>query len=128
MQSTKMHFEKLSLAALDAVIAWVGDEARKCVRYGGSCNHRATATGLRDVNESLLRPVRELVRQLAEQGGSQVVPTAKERAEMPEDEPQPHWPFQWCGACGRFARRVKGKCCACGSAKVEPAKPEGGAS
>ncbi len=36
MQSTKIHFEKLTLAALDAVIEFVRDQARRCVRYGGS--------------------------------------------------------------------------------------------
>jgi hypothetical protein len=120
VQSTQFHYERLTTKALDAAIEWVRDQARRCVRYGGSgLAGEAQAAALRDLNESLLRPARALVEQLAAHGASQVLPTPAEAAQMTEDEEQPHWPLRRCGACRRFSRPRKddGSCVVCGSKK-----------
>lgn len=68
MQAPNMHLDRVSLCAIEEVIEVVRDMARRQSRYGS----KATAEQLRALNEFLLRPASQIVRDLAAVGGSKV--------------------------------------------------------
>lgn len=72
MQAKNMHLERIPLRALEEVIKMVRDVARKSARYGRHSGWMATAEEQRAVNEFLLQPAAEIVRQMKANGLSQV--------------------------------------------------------
>ena len=121
MQSKNIHFECVTLRALDRLVEHVRDAARR----GSSMGYTyVSPQELRDLNEFLLRPMRQIVAEMAANGLSQVEPTQRERENVTGDHgDRIPLNFRHCGRCGRLTRRdAQGCCMVCGSAKKAPAK------